>query len=458
MRNRYLRLTIALCGVLALLFAAVYVNFFFSREPTPGTVSQATIKYDSSGRELWVARYTEPGYNYSSHAITTDNNGNTYVLGKGNIISSPNNSRKTFTTVVKYDKNGSRLWVNNSISDRGDYVSGQVFVALDKPGNVCVGEESLNTDGFSGFVISNYDINGRKQWESHYSNPGFSYDMTAFKVADCGDIYVSATARRDTGEYSCQTVKFSSAGHILWSASYEGYTSSSLELDANENAYVCGAVMPLLFQSFDSSPGKVIIKYDREGKQLLNINYYGSTDTGDFSGLAIDTAGNIFFTGQSRDRLYTVIKYDNDGNKMWAVSLYPDLQYQDKPYNLFVDATGNAYISGQAVTDYFTIKYNPSGQEEWCQRYPAKVENRSVPVLAVDSQGNVYLGGARTLFYDIDFLTVKYDGNGQQLWAATYDGRGRKFGYSFDKVDAMVVDIQGNIYVTGSSSPDMPTY
>ena len=48
---------------------------------------------------------------------------------------------------------------------------------------------------------------------------------------------------------------------------------------------------------------------------------------------------------------------------------------------------------------------------------------------------------------DLDFLTIKYDPDGIQLWARRYDGPAG----GEDQVYALATDDLGNVYVTGCS-------
>src|SRR5438093_186635 len=81
---------------------------------------------------------------------------------------------------------------------------------------------------------------------------------------------------------------------------------------------------------------------------------------------------------------------------------------------LAVDAGGNVYVTGyDAVQDpsnaaSVVAKYAPDGRKLWQAGY-----NTISSVLALDSAGNLYVGGGY-----LELVTTKYDSNGTQLWTA----------------------------------------
>jgi hypothetical protein len=68
------------------------------------------------------------------------------------------------------------------------------------------------------------------------------------------------------------------------------------------------------------------------------------------------------------------------------------------------------------------------------------------------SQGQTTAASADTLSlnalsWNMDYATVKYDSSGHQTWVARYNGPGN----ADDMAYAMMIDKNGNIYVTGQS-------
>src|ERR1041385_5799919 len=85
---------------------------------------------------------------------------------------------------------------------------------------------------------------------------------------------------------------------------------------------------------------------------------------------------------------------------------------------------------------------------QWLQRYAGSgVNTDKNEAIAVDANGNVYTCGTVWNGTSYDYLTIKYDNAGNQVWVKTYNGAGN----SIDEARAIAVDANGNVYVTGAS-------
>jgi uncharacterized delta-60 repeat protein len=174
--------------------------------------------------------------------------------------------------------------------------------------------------------------------------------------------------------------------------------------------------------------------------------------------IALDDVGNVYVTGYSTGSGtgsdYATIKYNSDGDTIWVQRYNGPGNNNDWAYSLAVDGQGNVYVTGYSTGsgtsyDYATIKYNSAGVEQWVQRYNGPGNDYDVAnAIAVDGQGNVYVTGisrGSTTFYD--YATIKYNSDGDTIWVRRYDGPGN----SDDGAYSLAVDGQGNVYVTGYS-------
>ena len=145
----------------------------------------------------------------------------------------------------------------------------------------------------------------------------------------------------------------------------------------------------------------------------------------------------------------------------------------DQAYGLAVDSAGNAYITGhfystnatfgaftltnKGSADTFIAKYNNAGNVLWA-RSAGGAGNDQGTRLALDTNGNCYvtgLFGSPTITFGSftltnvatdgswDLLLVKYDSNGNVVWAKSAGGPG------FDAGNSVAVDTTGNVFVTG---------
>ncbi len=268
------------------------------------------------------------------------------------------------------------------------------------------------------------------------------------------------------------TIKYNPNGVQQWATPYNGTGNNSdqataLAVDGNGSVFVTGG-------SFSSNNGTdyATIKYNSSGvQQGIQIYTSAGINTDQATALAIDSVGNVYVTGYAKnvvtsasDNDYVTIKYDNAlSAAVWTTPYSSAGSGSDQPTALAVDGSGNVYVTGHAANvvggsgnDYLTVKYNAMGVQQWATPYNGTANgNDQANAIAVDSNGNVYVTGTAytanviggNTSNSMDYATVKYNSGGVQQWATTYDGPGD----GSDAAYALALDSSGNVYVTGSA-------
>ncbi len=326
-----------------------------------------------------------------------------------------------------------------------------------------VGNYSVQVSNRVGTVHSavarlNVTFMARQSWATNYAITDQGGGPMAMAAGADGSVYVAAGVGFAEGsDYG--VAKFDPDGNRLWAASYGGVpngydVATDIAIDHDGNAYVIGWSWGNS-SSFDA----VTLKYDPNGNQLWAARFNGADNLEDIGhAIAVDTNGNVIVALSSTSVPHNVnfitVCYSPVGTQKWAAVYDGPANSFDQPVDLALDPAGGVYVTGISTlnglnTDFATLKYDTNGLEVWAARYngPANIEDSPVR-LGLDGAGNVYVAGWSHASNGVpDYALVKYTPGGQRLWAVRFDGLAGRYDYLSD----MIVDPAGNVYVTGTS-------
>ena len=323
----------------------------------------ATIKYNSSGVQQWVQRYNGPGNSMDDAiSIAVDSSGNVYVTGSSAGI---RNLDADYAT-IKYNSSGVEQWVAR-YNGPGNY-DYATSIAVDNSGNVYVTGNSRGIDSTADYATIKYNSLGVEQWVARYN--GNSADFaTSIAVDNEGNVYVTGNSYSIVGiDYA--TIKYNSSGVEQWVARYRRYNgkknydyATSIAVDNEANVYVTG-----LSYGIETTADYATIKYNSSGVEQWVAIYNGTGNSTDQAWyIAVDDSGNVYVTGYSQSietpLNYATIKYNSSGVEQWVERYSRPGSTHGDLAGIAIDNEGNVYIAGAIYDvvsgqDYATIKYS----------------------------------------------------------------------------------------------------
>jgi len=168
--------------------------------------------------------------------------------------------------------------------------------------------------------------------------------------------------------------------------------------------------------------------------------------------ISLDSEGNLFVCGHSfvnkkQEGVTTLLKYNSAGVEQWSRFTEPGVNMED----FEVDINNNLYISGEKENDMLLIKYDNDGNEIWRRLFNGGNGDASFAI-TTDNFGNIYQTGATWYQPQYNnFITIKYNSQGDTLWTRTYSSAGAASDYP----KKVILDHSGNVYVTGFADNDI---
>ena len=341
----------------------------------------------------------------------------------------------------------------------GDYTEMGRSVTVDLAGNIYVagmfGSDSVTFGSTTlinpGIVSKDFNIlitklndNGSVLWAK--SAGGDKYiDPTSITTDNFGNVYVVGSfngdtitfgsfelTKKDTGNYDYNydmfIAKYDAVGTLIWAKSVGGNggdNANTIIADAFGNIYIVGSFYSnsIIFDSDTlTHSGMFVVKYDSDGNTLWAKNANGSTSVGAVSIAINPVNNNVCVVGGFSDSIsldsfqlisngYSdmfIAEYDTSGNVIWAKNAggYND----DGAISIAIDNIGFSYVLGSFNSSVILFGgYN--------------LMNTSPPTR--------------------DLFVAKYDTLGNVLWAKNAEGVGTEFPCSIS------IDTSGNTYITG---------
>ncbi len=419
-----------------------------------------------------------------SQGVTLDGSGNIYVAGftkstsypvVGGVQSALNGPQDAFVTKLSPD--GSSIIYSTYLGGSATEIDGGTIgsvVAVDAVGNVTLTGRTDSTDfpttagahkkqlgGTNDFYVTKLNRAGDAILYSTYlggdgvgSTTGTTEAGPTVALDASGNVYILGFSsgadwplinpvQGYTGGLDAVVAKLDPSLSMLIYSTYIGGTGDdkarAIAVDRNGNAYLTGRTdsrdFPVLnpYQATARGRGDVFVtKLDPAGFMQYST-YVGGGDTDKGRGIAVDTAGNVFVTGNTQSTNFPVV----------------------------TPAQGTSMGGGEG----FLFKLDPSGTALLFSSYFGGSGDDLGSVLALDRRGNIYIGGySYSDDYPVYRATQTLLGGGQDATVTVFNAKGNRItfasylgGTGDDYATGIGVDRSGNVVLVGNTnSTDLP--
>ena len=264
-------------------------------------------------------------------------------------------------------------------------------------------------------------------------------------------IYVVGSIEYGAGLKDILLIKYYKNGTKIWNTTWGGIyedVGDSIMFDPMGNIYVSGYTNSYGAGDFDFA----LVKFYPNGTKAWNTTWGGALEDRGLD-ITYESNGYIYYIGLTKsfgagNSDIALVVFDLNGTRLGNLTWGgPN---DDYGYKILLDSNGSIYMigttysQGAGLADYLLIKLDSSGTELWNITWGGIYRDYGISGI-LDTMGNIYIIGY-TFSYgagNTDFGLVKFYPNGTKAWNTTWGGKFHEVGFD------IVLDENGNIITTG---------
>jgi len=342
----------------------------------------------------------------------------------------------------------------NNIDNNKIYYDTMNSLTIDDTDIVAVGSSNFNyskyydyTGGLEKGKFIKYDKDGKILVEKMYET-GINTTFSSIITVEDGYIVVGSGVfskeEQENGAKEALIIKYDKDGNIVWEKFYQVVTNTSFNkvIEVNDGYVAVGqSIYANTEMGNHTTGGGIIVKYDKEGKEIWHNNH-GGMKSGNFNDV-VEVDGNLYVVGKDATDSGNIVKYTKDGKYVW---------HKNYSYTDGIGFTGIAYLNKSLYvvgskkilpediteedsrsttnTDALLVVYDMKGNIEFEKTFGGSNYERYNSILA--HRNNLYVVGNTSsndagLKIDTDGklmtgLVVRYDVNGNILKKDAFGG------------------------------------
>ncbi len=264
------------------------------------------------------------------------------------------------------------------------------------------------------------DSSGNEEWNKTFGGENFAATYSVIQTSDGGYALAGYTSSSATGGRDFWLVKTDSSGNEEWSKTFGGSGNDLGEsvVQTSDGGYVIAGYT----SSYGAGSSDFwLVKTDSSGNEEWSKTFGGGGQDEAYSVIQTSDGGYALagYTGSygAGEANYWLVKTDSSGNMEWSENF--DGGYLDAAYSVIQTSDGGYALAGYAGAygignyDFWLVKTDSSGNEEWSKTFGGTATDKARSVIQTSDGGYAIAG--RTKSYGAgwsDFWLVKTDSSG----------------------------------------------
>ena len=343
-----------------------------------------------------------------------------------------------FCTVLFAQTAPDTLWTKTFGGLNSEYAN--TVIQTNDGGFIIAGStESIGAGSFDAWLIK-IDENGNEEWNQTYGGSEWDKAMSIIQLSDGCFIVAGYTYSFNANYSDFWLFKIDQSGNLLWNRIYGGNDADIAYsvIQTNDNGFaIIGKTQSFGAGNFDAW----LVKTDLHGIEEWNQTYGGINS--DYANSIQQTSDNGFIIAGDTSSFGLgyedgwLIKIDVSGNEEWNQT-YGDWNRDEARSVIITDDGGyiftgisSSYSPGVGDLDFWLVKTDVNGNEEWNETYGGLQDDRAHSVIQTIDSGFMVAGGSESYGAgSSDFWLLKTDNFGNELWSKAIGEAGLERSYS----------------------------
>jgi len=311
----------------------------------------------------------------------------------------------------------------------------------------CLGGTNTFGAGMNDLFILKYDEHGSLLWQKTWGGPQDEYSFSDACSDNANLCLVGDTNSFGAGGFDLAFLRYAPDGELLWQKTWGGALNdwpNSISRDASGNFYISGNTF-----SFGVGGQDIfLLKCDNQGNLLWQKTWGGPRT--DYGCSVIAAASGAYILGFTNSfnaaNVTALLKFDTQGNLLWQRTWEGGLM--NGTQNSWQDGEGNLYLTGWyryegTNDDILTMKFDSQGNLLWAKTWGGSDMDRAL-IVNGDQQGRIVVSGFCHSIQpgEENLALLEYDTDGHLLRQRVWQSNSAGCALAFDRTGSLLVSGQ----------------